>query len=147
MKPRSAKAKGRRLAVEVAQQTCCAFGLDPDDVRATPTSSPGPDLWLSPAARSRFPFAVECKNVERLNVWAALEQAQRNADGRVPLLVFSRNRSRVWAALPLDDLLALLQGRAGLRRNVIDCGTPVSTSNGSRRSPEQPCAVFPWPAA
>ena len=34
----------------------------------------GEDLLLSPAARRKFGFSVECKNVEKLNVWNAMSR-------------------------------------------------------------------------
>ena len=112
MKPASAKAKGRRLQQYVRDRILEAFPeLEPDDVRSTSMGASGEDLLLSPAARRLFPFATEIKNQQRLNIWAALEQAAAHAgEGRAPLLVFSRNRSKVYAALELDDLLALLPG-------------------------------------
>ena len=36
----------------------------------------GEDILLSPAARKLFPFSVECKNQEKLNIWSSLEQAE-----------------------------------------------------------------------
>lgn len=109
MKPRSAKAKGRRFTQEVAVQIAEALGLHEDDVRAVPTGVTGPDLWLSPAAIDRFPFAVEAKCQESLNVWAALEQAQGHAEGTslMPLLLFRRNRSEPFAVLRFEDFLKL----------------------------------------
>ena len=39
----------------------------------------GEDLIMARAAREKFPFSIECKNVEKLNVWEAYEQAQARA--------------------------------------------------------------------
>lgn len=109
MKPRSAKAKGRRFTQEIATQIAAALGLADEDVRAVPTGVNGPDLWLSPAAMDRFPFAVEAKCQEALNIWSALEQAQGHAEGTslMPLLLFRRNRSEPFAVLRLEDFLRL----------------------------------------
>lgn len=55
-------------------------------------------------------YAVEVKMVEKLNVWAALAQCEAAAAATdTPLLCFRRNRSRWYAALPLDDLIPLIQ--------------------------------------
>ena len=55
--------------------------------------SSGDDLMLSPAAQRVFPFAVECKCVEKLSIWSAIDQAtKRLKKGRVPLIVASKNR-------------------------------------------------------
>ena len=68
----------------------------------------GLDIQLSAAARKKFPFAVECKNQESLNVWKSLEQAESNCEGLTPLLVFKRNKSKIYAALEISDFLKLL---------------------------------------
>lgn len=109
MKTTSAKAKGRDHQKAVAKAFQEAYGLTPHDVISTPASVPGVDLWLSPLAKSVIPFDVECKRVEKLNIWSALDQTQTNtSEGRLPLLVFRRNRGNTWACLPFDDLLRLL---------------------------------------
>lgn len=58
---------------------------------------------------------VECKAVERFNIWAALAQADADAPAdRLPVVCFKRNRSRWFVALGLDDFLELLDlARAG----------------------------------
>lgn len=109
MKPSSAKAKGRRLQNAVAEIVAERFGLDPADVKPAIMGESGVDVHLSAAAREAFPFAVECKNVERLNIWKALEQAEENAErGVTPLVIFKRNRSLIYCALAFEDLFKLL---------------------------------------
>lgn len=70
--------------------------------------SQGMDIILSDRARKAFPFAVECKNQERLNIWQAIAQSQENSEGLTPMVVFTRNRDDVYCSLKLDDLLDLL---------------------------------------
>jgi len=54
----------------------------------------------------------EVKRTERLNIWEAIEQAETGATNReLPVVAFRRNRSGWYAALPLDELLALLKLR------------------------------------
>lgn len=54
---------------------------------------------------------VEVKNQERLNIWSALAQSQRDteADGDVdiPAVFFKRNRSGWYVALPLPNFIKL----------------------------------------
>ena len=71
----------------------------------------GCDLYLSPAARSVFPFGVECKAQERIALSEWWQQCARNAaaEGLTPLLVFRRNREDALAVLRWSDLLALLR--------------------------------------
>jgi predicted RecB family endonuclease len=72
----------------------------------------GADILLSPAARRLFPFYVEAKNRETINIWEAIRQASTGAGKAVgvhPLVVFRRNNSPTYAALPFDLLLELLK--------------------------------------
>lgn len=46
---------------------------------------------------------VEAKNVEKLNIWAALKQVEADCpDHRKPLVVFTRNRHATYVAMPLE---------------------------------------------
>jgi len=54
---------------------------------------------LSPAARLLFPYSIECKNTETLNVWAAWKQACANAGEHEPLLIIKRNRAQPLAVV------------------------------------------------
>lgn len=109
MKPRSAKNKGKRLQNDVRDLILEKFDtLEPDDVRSITMGDSGEDILLSPAARRLFPFSVECKNQEKLNIWSSLEQAETNSGKHVPLLIFKRNRTKTYAVLEFDKLLELL---------------------------------------
>lgn len=55
-------------------------------------------------------YAVEVKMVEKLNIWKALAQCEAAASPtETPLVCFKRARSRFYGALPLDDLLPLIE--------------------------------------
>tara|TARA_X000000368_G_C23049480_1_gene720676 strand:- start:536 stop:877 length:342 start_codon:yes stop_codon:yes gene_type:complete len=109
MKSRSAKNKGKRLQNSVRDLILEKFQqLEEDDVRSITMGDSGEDILLSPAARKLFPFSVECKNQEKINIWSSLEQAETNSGKHTPLLVFKRNRSKTYAVLQLDDLMRLL---------------------------------------
>tara|TARA_Y100001963_G_C6674160_1_gene396551 strand:- start:229 stop:576 length:348 start_codon:yes stop_codon:yes gene_type:complete len=113
MKTRSAKNKGKRLQNSVRDLILETFKeeLEKDDVRSTTMGESGEDIQLSPAARKLFPFAVECKNQERLNIWDALHQAEWNANEHIPLLVFKRNNSKTYVAMNIDYLMELLNDK------------------------------------
>lgn len=53
----------------------------------------------------------ECKAVQRLNIWEALSQSKRDAEGEgkgdIPAVFFKRNRSGFYVALPLSDFIRL----------------------------------------
>ena len=53
-------------------------------------------------------FHWEAKRRERVDIWAWLEQAARDAADRIPVVAFRRSRSRWYAVLPADALLALI---------------------------------------
>lgn len=54
----------------------------------------------------------QCKHVEKLNIWAALHQATSEAASTdVPVVAFKRNYSGWYAALELEELIALLRLR------------------------------------
>ena len=106
MKARSAKNKGKRLQNQV--RDLILQQLEEDDVRSTTMGDSGEDVLLSPAARKLFPFSVECKNQEKLNIWSSLEQAENNSGSHTPLLIFKRNRTKTYAVLEFDKLLKLL---------------------------------------
>ena len=69
----------------------------------------GVDVKLSEKAAKEFPFSVECKNVERLQIWNALEQAEANKEDLDAMVVFKRNRSKVYCVIEFDKLLELLK--------------------------------------
>ena len=54
----------------------------------------GEDLIMARDARKKFPFSIECKNVERLNVWDAYEQAIANSGNNEPILFMKKNRKK-----------------------------------------------------
>ena len=109
MKPRSAKNKGKRLQNKVRDLIIEKFNiLESDDVRSITMGDSGEDILLSPAARKLFPFSVECKNQEKLSIWSALEQAEENSGNHSPLVIFKRNRTKMYAVLEFDKLLELL---------------------------------------
>lgn len=54
-------------------------------------------------------FHVECKRAERFNAYAAMDQAQRDANGHaVPIVAHRRNRRPWLVVLTLEDFLRLL---------------------------------------
>lgn len=120
MRPQSCKSKGRRLQQRVAASILEAFPqLADGDVFSTSMGAPGEDVRMSPLARSVLPLSIECKCVERLNVWAALEQARANTPtGAEACLIFSKNRSPTYAVVPWATLLELYRQR----------GAPSATS-------------------
>lgn len=72
--------------------------------------APGEDILFSPAARRQFPFSIECKNVEKLSIWSAIDQARANKPSdTTEMVVFTRNRETVNVALPFDKFLEIYE--------------------------------------
>lgn len=57
------------------------------------------------AAEGLERFHIECKRCEHLNLGAAFEQAQRDAVGKIPVVIHRRNRQPWLITLKLSDFL------------------------------------------
>tara|TARA_R110002020_G_scaffold152890_1_gene331934 strand:+ start:32994 stop:33350 length:357 start_codon:yes stop_codon:yes gene_type:complete len=111
--PKASKAKGRRLQNYVRDFLRKKYitnwtkipKLEDDDIKSQTMGMTGEDIVLSPIAKKLIPFSFECKNVERLNLWDSIEQAESNCEDRLPILVIKRNRSKVYAVVEFDKLM------------------------------------------
>ena len=66
-----------------------------------------PDISLQAGAT---PFHVECKRAERFNAYAAMEQAEHDANGHaVPVVMHRRNRAPWLCVMKLSDWLKLVK--------------------------------------
>jgi hypothetical protein len=109
VKAKSAKAKGRKLQNLVVEKLRKTYPeLEDDDIKAQIMGVSGEDVVFSPLAKRLIGLSFECKNQERLNLWDSLEQAANNCEDRTPILIFKRNRSDVYAAIPFEFLIKLL---------------------------------------
>lgn len=106
--PRSRKARGKRLQNKVAKAIRDKFKLPESDVKSTTMGEGGMDVQLSARARRKFPYAVECKNVEKLALWDSWKQAKENKESLKPMLVVKRNRSDTLVVVKLEDFMELL---------------------------------------
>ena len=110
IKPRSAKNKGMRFQKYIVEEILKTYPtLTMNDIRSTPASVTGSDVWLSEAALKLFPYSVECKCVEKLNIWSALKQAESANREQTPLLIFKRNRTETFCCLKFEDFLNLIK--------------------------------------
>ena len=70
----------------------------------------GEDIVRSPAAKEVCAFSFECKNVERLQIWRAIEQCEANKpDCSAPAIVFKKNGKQPYVALPFTVFCDMLQ--------------------------------------
>lgn len=111
MKPRSAKAKGRKLQNDIREQLLQTFPeIHPDNIKCSLMSETGEDIKMSYEARQRIPYSFEAKCQEKLNIWDALQQSAENApDGITPAVVFKRNYSDTYVAIPFTHFLELIK--------------------------------------
>jgi hypothetical protein len=118
------KAKGRILQQEIRQDLIAKLGIHELDIRSTAMGQAGCDIYLAKAAREIFPFGVECKNVELLNIWDAALQCETNArnEGLRPLLVFRRNRTPPRVVLSWEDFCGIWNEVLALRKEVRRLG-------------------------
>ena len=108
MTPRSAKAKGRKLQKWFRQRLIDTFNLHHDDVESRSMGAAGEDIMLSSRARGMFPYSVECKNQETLNVWKAFEQAEYNSGVYHPLLIIKKIRKEPLAVVEANHFIELI---------------------------------------
>jgi hypothetical protein len=94
MRPQSAKAKGRILQQMVRDILLELYpDLLPDDIRSTAMGQGGEDVQLSPAARRKIPFQIECKNKREVAVINWLKQAATHGE-YIPIVVCKQNHSK-----------------------------------------------------
>ncbi len=114
MKTRSAKAKGRRACQSFVDELLKAYPqLNPEDLVITPSSINGVDIVFSRFARETigFNFAPEVKNQEKLSIWAAIAQAEKNAkEDQMPIIVFTKNNKGLHVSVRIRDFVRILKG-------------------------------------
>ena len=109
MKTSSAKAKGRRLQQQFMQLLVEKLDIDSEDIESRSMGAGGEDLIMSKAARNKFPFSIECKNQERMNIWSAWEQANGNKGIYQPLVVIKKNGVPPLVVLDAENFLDMIK--------------------------------------
>lgn len=101
MKTSSAKQKGRKLQQWVRDEIIKVFPeLTLSDVRSTSMGASGEDVLLSPKARAKFPFSVECKAHAAFSIYTHYEQALSNSTMEAaPLLIIRGNNKKPLAVV------------------------------------------------
>ena len=94
MKTHSAKAKGRRFQQWVRDQLIEKLEVHPEDIESRSMGAGGEDLIMARAAREKFPYSIECKNQESVNVWKAYEQSEENSGDYEPICFIKRNNQK-----------------------------------------------------
>ena len=109
MKTQSAKAKGRKLQQWVRDQLIEQLDVHPEDIESRSMGAGGEDLIMARAARKKFPYSIECKNQESVNVWKAYEQAEENSGDYEPLVVMKKNQKKPLVVIDADYFISLVK--------------------------------------
>tara|TARA_Y100001938_G_scaffold127512_1_gene180446 strand:+ start:900 stop:1232 length:333 start_codon:yes stop_codon:yes gene_type:complete len=107
MKTQSKKAKGRRLQQWVRDLLIEKLEVHPEDIESRSMGAGGEDLIMSRSAREKFPYSIECKNQESLNIWKSYEQAQQNSGNYEPIVVIKRNNVKPLVLVDADYFVEL----------------------------------------
>ena len=107
MKTSSAKAKGRRLQQWFRDLLIEKLDVHPEDIESRSMGAGGEDLIMARAARKKFPYSIECKNQESINVWKSYEQAKENSGDYEPIVVLKRNNAKPLVLVDADYFVRL----------------------------------------
>ena len=107
LRPSSAKAKGRKLQQWFTNKLVEILKLDAEDLESRPMGSQGEDIIMGKQSRDKFPYSIECKNQEAVNLWKAYAQAEENCKGYEPLVVLKRNRRKPLVLLEAEYFIKL----------------------------------------
>ena len=119
MKPASCKAKGRSLQQWVCKQIANHFAIEykqDDDqclIHSREMGQSGVDVILRGEIYKNFLYDIECKNTEKLNLWATIKQARNNTKaGRHWLIVAKKNHEKPIVILSWDAFIKLIKKRS-----------------------------------
>ena len=65
----------------------------------------GEDLIMARDARQKFPYSIECKNQEKLNVWDAYQQAIDNSGDYEPILIMKKNGKKPLVVMDAESFI------------------------------------------
>ena len=80
-----------------------------EDIETAVMGESGEDIKMARAAREKFPMSIECKNVEKLNVWEAYEQASANCGDFEPIVVMKKNRKKPLVVVDAEYFIKLFR--------------------------------------
>ena len=81
--------------------------VHPEDIESRSMGAGGEDLIMARAARAKFPYSIECKNQQSVNVWKAYEQAEENSGDYEPIVVLKRNNAKPLVLVDADYFVNL----------------------------------------
>ena len=109
MKTQSAKAKGRKLQNWVRDKLIEILSIHEEDVESRSMGASGEDLIMAQTARKKFPYYIECKNQERINIWNAYQQSNTNSGKYEPILFIKRNKHKPLVVVDAEHFIRTYQ--------------------------------------
>lgn len=109
--PQSRKAKGRNLQKQIVKMFEEQFPELEGNLFSRSMGASGTDVYFSRDFENRFPYSIEAKCQESINIWESLEQAKANASliSPIPLLIFKRAHSDIYVTLPFTNFLQIIK--------------------------------------
>ena len=107
MKTQSAKAKGRRLQQWFRNLLIDKLGIHKEDIESRSMGAGGEDLIMSRSARDKFPYSIECKNQEKINIWESYKQAEENSKDYEPVVVMKKNNHKTLVVLDAEHFVKI----------------------------------------
>lgn len=101
----NAKAKGNKFEKEIA------YRIREIDTTASRNYGSGSGQAKSDV-HNALGYELECKHVERINIWNAIQEAERHAEQAhsIPTVIFKRNRTpEPYVAIPLWHFIELVK--------------------------------------
>ena len=111
MKTQSAKQKGRKLQQWFRDLLIEELEVHPEDIESRSMGAGGEDLIMARAARAKFPYSIECKNQESVNVWKSYDQAKENSGNYEPIVIIKRNKSKPLVLIDAEHFVNLLKNK------------------------------------
>ena len=107
MNTSSKKAKGRRLQKWVREVLIEKLKIHEEDIESRSMGAGGEDLIMARAARETFPYSIECKNQEKINLWESYKQATENSGKYEPVVFIKRNNHKPLVVVDADYFINL----------------------------------------
>ena len=79
--------------------------IHPEDIESRSMGAGGEDLIMALDARQKFPYSIECKNQEKLNVWDAYAQAQANSGDPEPIVFIKKNGKKPLVVIDAEHFI------------------------------------------
>ncbi len=119
MKTSSCKAKGRNLQYWVAKKIAGIFGIEfnqQDDlcpIHSREMGQSGTDVYIrDKKMASVFPYDIECKNTEKVSLYAYIEQAKANTKkDKEWLVVHKKNHSKPIVIMDAEHFFSLIRSK------------------------------------